>query len=77
MTLETQTAPNPRTDRKSRTVYLSFLRCHIAAPGILMTRLIRRKVTLNTLSGTLAPILPSLGLLIALQRLDSDPLPLG
>lgn len=76
MTLETQKAPNPRTDRKLRTVYLSF-RCHIAAPGILMTRLIRRKVTLNTFSGTLAPILPSLGLLIALLRLDSDLLPLG
>lgn len=76
MTLETQTAPNPRTGRKSRTVYLSFL-CHIAAPGILMTRLTRRKATLNTLSGTLVPILPSLGLLIALLQLDFDPLPLG
>lgn len=76
MTLETQTAPNPRIDRKRRTVYLSFLR-HIAAPGILMTRLTRRRATLNTLSGTLVPILPFLGLLIALLRLDSDPLPLG
>lgn len=76
MTLETQAAPNPRTDRKWRTVYLRFL-CHIAAPGIPMTLLTRRRPTLNTLSGPLVPILPSLGLLIALLRLDSDPLPQG
>ena len=76
MTLETQTARNLMTDRKSQTAYLSFL-CHIAAFGILMIRLIRMKVTLNTLSGTLVPILPFPGLRIGLPRLDFDPLTLG
>lgn len=76
MTLETQTARNSMTDRRPQTVYLSFL-FHTAVFGILMIRLIRMKVTLNTLSGTLVPILHFPGLRIGLPRLDFDPLPLG